>query len=350
MAIYRCEIKVISRSDGRNVVASAAYRAGVILSDICDFFTKANKRHDYSKKQGVVTTGIILPSCAPEAFADRANLWNAQERTENRKNSRVAREALIALPHELTDAQREQAVKNYANHIVNRYGVACDYAIHRPDKRGDNRNHHAHILFTTRRITKQGFAEKTRELDDKITGAEEIKHLRIVWQDICNDVLLQASLEQRVDCRSLKEQGIKKLPEPKQGAVATKMERQGKTSHAGNERRAIKAYNYAIEAISVENDTQVAKNIITPSQAVKTANRTIKDYRRNNKHPANWLYRQARYYLRLLLHNKRKAKCRKQLTQTWSVLTINTMLQQIQLEYSYYHTAKQETEPICNMM
>ena len=349
MTIYRCEIKAISRKDGRNVVASAAYRAGVILYDICDFFTKANKQHDYSRKQGVVTAGIILPDNAPEAFADRQTLWNAQERAENRKNSRVAREALIALPHELTDAQREQAVKNYANHIAKRYGVACDYAIHRPDKRGDNRNHHAHILFATRRITKDRFTEKTRELDDKTTGAAEIKHLRIAWQNICNDALAEAKLAQRVDCRSLKAQGIDRLPEPKQGAVATKMERQGKTSHAGNERRAVKAYNYALEAIIVENYTNIAKNTVTPSQAVKTANRTIRDYRRNNKRPAYWLYRKARHYLRLLLHRKRQAQHRRQLTRVWNMLTISTMLQQIQTEYSACDAVSCDTEPIYMM-
>ena len=346
MAIYRCEIKAISRKDGRNIVASAAYRAGVILSDICDFFTKANKRHDYSRKQGVVTAGIILPALAPKAFADRQTLWNAQERAENRKNSRVAREALIALPHELTDAQREQAVKNYANHIVNRYSVACDYAIHRPDKKGDSRNHHAHILFTTRRITKDGFTEKTRKLDDKTTGAEEIKHLQTAWQDICNDALAEAQLKQRVDCRSLKEQGIQRLPEPKQGAVATKMERQGKISHAGDERRAVKAYNYALEAISVENDTDVAKNIITPSQAVKTADRTMKDYRRNNKRPAYWLYKQARYYLRVLLNRKRAGQHKHRLSAIWRHVSIVNIVQAVDITISEYQEATTDTELI----
>ena len=256
MAIYRCEIKTVSRKQGRNVVAAAAYRAGVMLSDMCDFFNKEHRRHDYTRRGGVVASGIMLPDGVPALFADRQTLWNAQERAENRKNSRVAREAIISLPHELTDKQRHKAVMRYAQHIINRYGVACDYAIHRPDRKADSRNHHAHILFTTRRMTADGLGEKTRELDDKAAGAEEIRHMRKSWENICNDALLQAKKVARVDCRSLKDRGINRLPEPKQGAVATQMERQGRVSHAGKERRAVKAYNDALAMMEGEEQRQ----------------------------------------------------------------------------------------------
>ena len=140
------------------------------MIDDCDFFTKEKRVHDYSRRKGVVASGVILPEGAPVSFADRQTLWTAQERAENKKNSRIAREAVIALPHEMTDAERKELVITYADHIKNRYGVACDYAIHRADKGGDNRNDHAHIMFTTRRVAAEGLGEKTRELDDRKQG------------------------------------------------------------------------------------------------------------------------------------------------------------------------------------
>ena len=103
MAIYRCEIKTVSRKQGRNAILAACYRAGVALIDRCDFFTKEKRWHDYTRRSGVVASGIILPDDAPASLQDRQALWNAQERAENRKNSRVAREAVVSLPHELTD-------------------------------------------------------------------------------------------------------------------------------------------------------------------------------------------------------------------------------------------------------
>ena len=274
MAIYRCEITPLSRSDGRNSVASSAYRAGVSLSDQCEFFTKKRKVHNYTRRRGVIASGIILPSSAPEAFRDRQELWNAQERAENRKNSRIAREALLSLPHELTDEQRHRVTVRYANHLMERYGIACDYAIHRPHKGGDSRNHHAHIMFTTRRITPEGMGEKTRELDDKTQGKEEIKQLRKAWETLCNEALAEVSQE-RIDCRSLKDQGIDRIPEPKQGVIATKMERQGRVSHAWEERRAVKAYNDAIERMEHQDRQRHVQSTRTALKRLRKANRPI---------------------------------------------------------------------------
>lgn len=193
MAIYRCEIKPLSRSDGRNAIVAACYRVGATLIDDCDFFTKEKRVHDYSRRKGVVASGIILPEGAPVSFADRQILWTAQERAENKKNSRIAREAVIALPHEMTDAERKELVMTYAHYLKDRYGVACDYAIHIADKGGDNRNDHAHIMFTTRRVTAEGLGEKTRELDDRKQGKAEIKHLRKAWEVICNEALAKGN-------------------------------------------------------------------------------------------------------------------------------------------------------------
>jgi hypothetical protein len=140
--------------------------------------------------------------------------------------------------------------------MAQRYGVACDYAIHLPDKAGDHRNHHAHVMFTTRVVTADGLGDKTRVLDDRKTGGPEFKIIRKQWEIIENAALEKANRPERVDCRSLKDQGIDRLPEPKQGPIATQMERQGRPSHAGEERRATKELNEVLRTETPDEDEE----------------------------------------------------------------------------------------------
>jgi len=165
MSIYHLSIKTISRSAGRSATAAAAYRSADVITD-----KRTGEHHDYSSKGGVVSTAILLPDTAPEWAVDRAELWNAAEASEVRKNSTVAREFEIALPSELNRYQRARLAYDFARELVERHGCAADVAIHAPGREGDNRNHHAHILLTTRRLSEDGFTEKTRELDDLKTG------------------------------------------------------------------------------------------------------------------------------------------------------------------------------------
>lgn len=346
MAIYRCEIKPVSRKDGRNAILAACYRAGVALVDECDFFTKARRRHDYTRRGGVITSGLVLPVDAPASLQDRQGLWNAQERAENRKNSRIAREAVIALPHELTDIQRQRAVIRYATHIMQRYGVGCDYAIHRPHRRGDSRNHHAHILFTTRRITPDGLGGKTRELDDKTTGAEEIIQLRQTWEHICNDMLAEARQAARVDCRSLQAQGVHRIPQPKQGAIATAMERAGQCSHAGEERRAVTAYNDVIAMMEQERDSDAPEPLPTPSRAITDATNAVRHARQHNDHPVHWLYRRIGYYLRKMTGRARQGHQSCRLRHVWREVRIRQILDNIARYERTCSTDEPDTEPI----
>lgn len=236
MAIYRCSVSTISRSAGQSAVASVAYRSGEKLYD-----DRNDKSHDYSKRKGVVDTVLVLPSHAPNWSQDRGKLWNGAEAAEKRKNSVVAREVLVSLPHELSETQRKEATMTFAHDLSDRYGVAVDVAIHRPDRQGDQRNHHAHLMMTTRRLTANGFSEKTRELDDRKSG--EIDKIRESWESHCNLALEKAGKDMRVDRRSLEARGIQQLPEPKIGAKATSMHRKNKETHAVLECHAIQAVN-----------------------------------------------------------------------------------------------------------
>ena len=220
MAIFHLSVKTISRSAGRSATAAAAYRAGVKISD-----ERTGEMHDYTRKGGVESAELVLPAGAPEWAADRGLLWNAAEQAETRKNSTVAREFEIALPEELTAAGRQRLALDVAREIVERHGCAADVAIHAPGADGDHRNHHAHILLTTRRLGPEGFTEKTRELDDQKTGPQLVTQWRERFASLQNEHLHQAGIEARVDHRSLKEQGVDREPTRHLGPAASGYER-----------------------------------------------------------------------------------------------------------------------------
>ena len=172
LAIYQLSVKTIGRSQGGNAKAAAAYRSGTKID-----------QYDYTHRRGVADRFLLLPGRAPNWT--RAELWQEAEEAEKRKNSVVAREVLIALPHELPVFARRKAVETLCRFLVGRYGIAADAAIHTPKRGHDARNHHAHILMTTRRISAQGLGEKTKELDDnRITGPLEILAIRDEWAKI----------------------------------------------------------------------------------------------------------------------------------------------------------------------
>ena len=118
-----------------------------------------------------------------------------------------------------------------------RHGCAADVAIHRPGRTGDQRNHHAHILLTTRRLTAAGFTEKTRELDDLKTG--EIGRWRVRFAEVQNARLREAGVEARVDHRSLEAQEIDREATIHLGPTATALERRGVPTRLGESNRAV---------------------------------------------------------------------------------------------------------------
>ena len=220
MAIYHLSVKPISRTDGRSATAAAAYRAATQISD-----TRTGKLHDYRRKQGVVSAVLLVPEVAPKWAHDRSQVWNAAEIAEVRKNATVAREFEIALPAELNDLQRQQLAHEFAQELVNQHGCIADVAIHQPSGGGDQRNHHAHILLSTRRLGPEGFTDKTRELDDYSSGPKWVHKWRERYAQLQNRYLQQAGCEVRVDHRSYQNQGVDVLPSCHLGPSATAYER-----------------------------------------------------------------------------------------------------------------------------
>jgi len=241
MALYHLTTKPVPRAAGRSAPASAAYRSGEKVLE-----HSTGQTWDYTRKQGVEHSEIVLPTAAAQRdinwARDREQLWNAAEAAEHRKDSRVAREWEVALPHELGKVQRVELAKEFASEIANRYGCAVDVALHRPHRLGDERNFHAHLLATTRTIEADGFGRKTDiELGDRDRakkglglGAEEIKEMRARWATLTNEHLQEMGFSARVDHRTLKEQGLEREPTVHLGPSVIGMERRGIQTEVGN--------------------------------------------------------------------------------------------------------------------
>ena len=190
-------------------MAAAAYRAAAKIEDL-----RTAQVFDFRRKGGVVSAEIVAPIDAGEFARDRAALWNAAEAAEKRKDSRTAREWIVALPSELDAEQRAAVARAFAQELVDRYGVAADIAIHAPSRGGDDRNHHAHILCTTRVIAGDALGEKSElELSDAkrktlgfVPAADEISKLRERWAALANAALEKAGIADRIDHRSLADQ------------------------------------------------------------------------------------------------------------------------------------------------
>lgn len=210
-------------------MAAAAYRAGQELTD-----ERQGLTHDYTRKQGVEDAFIVAPDDANWA-QDRNGLWNAAEAAEKRKDAKTGREYELALPAELDTGARAALARDFAVELVKRYGVVADVAIHEPGREGDNRNHHAHILTTTRTAGTDGLGAKTRVLDVASTASAEIEHMRGVWARQVNTALERHQVEQRVDHRSFERQGKEQEPTRHMGVSATAMERQAGRQFPGRE-------------------------------------------------------------------------------------------------------------------
>lgn len=241
MAIYHMRVKVGSRANGQNAIASASYRAGEKLH--CD---AENRDFDYSRKQAVVHSEIMLPDGAPAEFADRATLWNAVEAAERQKNGQIFREFEVSLPNECSNEEKLQMARELAASFAAE-GMCVDFSIH-DVKAGQRKaqgataaadNCHVHFMCTMRalkdgkflpkrrtvyRLDKDGSKipvigkdgkqkiekktgrkvfervdEKTVDWDDK----EKVQEWRERWQNIANKYLPK---EKQIDCRTLETQ------------------------------------------------------------------------------------------------------------------------------------------------
>ena len=267
IAIYHCNISIVSRGKGKSAVAAAAYRSGEKLTNEWDGMT-----HDYTRKGGVVHTEIMLPPHAPPSFSDRSALWNSVELYEKAGNAQLAREIDAALPIELSREEQIRLVREYCSSQFVSKGMCVDFAIHDTD----SGNPHCHIMLTMRPLDERGTwaakSKKEYDLDENgerirlpsgrykthkvdLTGWNDKDNTllwRKAWADFTNDFLERNGSPERIDHRSNAERGIDEIPTVHMGVAACQMEKKGIATEKGELNRNIQKANRLIREIRAQ--------------------------------------------------------------------------------------------------
>lgn len=195
MALYRLELKAVSRSSGRQVCAAAAYAARAVVHD-----ERQGLTFKFTGKRDLIHSEIIAPPDAPTWALERGQLWNRVEAAEKRKDATTARELTLALPCEIDRAAQIAAVRSFVREQIASRGLIADVAIHEPDRiDGTGKQPHVHILISTRALENDAFAAKKLDWLARPKHADaEMKALRAAWADTLNATLEIADRPERV--------------------------------------------------------------------------------------------------------------------------------------------------------
>ena len=267
MSLFHFHVTQIKRSAGQSAVACAAYRAGEKLKS--EYYGEVS---DYTRKGGVIESGIMLPDYAPMEYGDRETLWNAVEKIEKGKKAQLAYSFDFALQNEFTlDENISLAKKFIKEQFVDR-GMIADYAIHSPEKDGIQ-NPHVHVMCPIRPIEKNGEwgnkQKRVYEIDrngERVTdrngnyifsavpttdwgNPETLEHWRSEWARMCNEKFEEKGIDERIDYRSYERQGVDKIPTVHEGVAVRQMESKGIKTDKGEKNRFIKSTNKLISEI-----------------------------------------------------------------------------------------------------
>ncbi len=244
MAIYTIQIKPVSRGDGHSATAKIAYNCRDKITDL-----RTGEIHKYNSKK--MSADLIHSEITYKDLTidkkNRSEIWNNAELSENRKDSRTAREYVVALPKELSIEQNIELVREFAKELTSKYNNVADWAVH--NEKDGNGNIHAHVLTTTRE-----FNEETKQLGERTAiewsnlqcqknnvpvTQEQIKEIRKNWETIQNKHLAMAGLDLTVSCeRKENRETVKKHL----GKNAVALERKGIETELGNHNRTIEEY------------------------------------------------------------------------------------------------------------
>lgn len=264
-------------------------------------------QHDYTRKQGLVWQKVFLPENAPKEWEDRAVLWNAVEASEKTKDSRLAREFVVALPIEIPQSWRA-ILSDYIRKQFVSEGMCADVCIHDTD----GHNPHAHIMVTVRPLDENGHWQYKTEkeylcvrggeergftaseykvaqmagwekqyqykvgkkkvymapsqaetegyeraskypkstkygrqnpISERWNSEEQILIWRKAWADVVNKEMESWRLSERIDHRSHAERGLEEQPTVHEGVAARAMEDKGMVADRCELNRQIKADN-----------------------------------------------------------------------------------------------------------
>ena len=274
MAIYHMQAKVVSRGSGRSAVAASAYMSCSRMYNDYDGI-----QHDYTRKHGLIYQEVMLPPMAPSEWNDREQLWNAVEETEKTKDSRLAREFVVALPVELDKDSNISLLQDFIKKNFVDMGMCADFAIHDTD----GHNPHAHILLTVRPLNENGTWQYKTEKeylcikDGEEKGYERIdKHpkssrygrqnpiseqwnsdeqlciWRANWTDAVNKMLARNQINATIDHRSFADQGITEQSTIHEGYIAQNMEKKGMIADRCEINRQIRADNKMLRELKAK--------------------------------------------------------------------------------------------------
>ena len=261
VVIYYFNAQIIGRSSGRSVVGASAYRAGEKLHVVGAAAYRAGDElrdknaevtHDCTRKGGVLYSEIILPDNAPPEYVDRQTLWNAVEAREQRKDSQLAREIVVALQREFNAQENMEVLREYLQENFLDKGMIVDFSIH---EKKDN-NPHTHIMLTMRHVTPEGFGLKNTDWNKK----QYLESWRKSWADVNNRKFEEKGLDERIDHRSYKERGIDREPMLHLGAEASRLEKQGIRTRRGDINRERQKHNEEREAQKTQQEQETTEN------------------------------------------------------------------------------------------
>ena len=272
MAIYHFSAKVISRSNGSSAVAAAAYRSASRLQD-----ERLGRAQDFSAKDDVIHSEVMLPDDAPERWRDREVLWNEVEAIERRKDAQLAREVEFSIPREMS---REDGVKLASEFVQREFvdrGMVADLNVHWDRAEDGSPKPHAHVMLSTREAGPQGFGRKTREWN----ATSELQGWRERWAEHVNTRLLELGIEAQIDHRSYRDQGVELEPQHKIGPAGMRREDRGEAAERALEHREIARRN----GEKIISEPTIALDAITRQQSTFTDHDLARFVHRHSDEP-----------------------------------------------------------------
>lgn len=257
MAIYHFSTKPVSRKHKSSVALSAYINAEKYTDE------RTNRTFDYSNKKGVLDSQCYaFDENNQRRDLKNTELWNGSEQAEAKNkrqdSARTAREYIVAMPHELFKndiATGVNCITDFCDKLAQKYNVAVEFALHDQDydeNGNSNKNYHFHLITTTRAVSFDSennlvFGKKTAlEMSDselKKIGEKRTKDqlidIRKMWADVANKYLEKHNFDERIDHRSLKEQGLDRKPKIRLSMADSEKEKNGERTKAGDYNRAI---------------------------------------------------------------------------------------------------------------
>ena len=253
MAIYALSIKHKAKGQGASAVAHAQYiaREGKYAERKEDRakahaeYLAREGKHERRRDELEKTWSGNMPAWAKSP----GEFWDAAD-TYERANGRVYSEVVIALPRELSREKREEVVREFIDKEI---GERFPYtvAIHNPRAMDGGEQPHAHVMFSIRERDgierpkelyfkranpenpEKGGAKKSREWSKDERSNDRVNEIRATWEVIANKALEKEGHKERIDRRTLQEQGIDREPEPKMGPAVTQRLKRGQETEVG---------------------------------------------------------------------------------------------------------------------